>query len=254
MPRIAAWCGVVAAGLLIPGGEPRRGVRRGGAGQGARGVGCSTMAASSRARRSAQLDIDHAADDAARSLCRAAARAAGVRSRRRWRGWSPALLGVMPRRSAGCRAGRAAARCRPRRIDAGRSRRPACAPARCARRATGAISGSPRGTTVLIIDAAPPPVARLVEGGCASTLAFELSDGAAPAHRQLRRRARRPVAQVPADARRGAAHHRGAFDADRSPTAIRPRSMPTARSAAASPKSSWRAQESESVEPDRGEP
>jgi uncharacterized heparinase superfamily protein len=31
---------------------------------------------------------------------------------------------------------------------------------------------------VLIMDAAPPPVARLVEGGCASTLAFELSDGA----------------------------------------------------------------------------
>ncbi|WP_240885533.1 heparinase II/III family protein [Sphingomonas sp. SFZ2018-12] len=33
------------------------------------------------------------------------------------------------------------------------------------------------GQTVLVIDAAPPPVARLVEGGCASTLAFELSDG-----------------------------------------------------------------------------
>src|SRR3954467_12487564 len=31
--------------------------------------------------------------------------------------------------------------------------------------------------TVLIMDAAPPPLARLVEGGCASTLAFELSDG-----------------------------------------------------------------------------
>jgi uncharacterized heparinase superfamily protein len=35
------------------------------------------------------------------------------------------------------------------------------------------------GTTVLIMDAAPPPVARVVEGGCASTLAFEFSDGAA---------------------------------------------------------------------------
>ena len=33
-------------------------------------------------------------------------------------------------------------------------------------------------STVVIIDAAPPPVARLVEGGCASTLAFEMSDGA----------------------------------------------------------------------------
>ena len=34
------------------------------------------------------------------------------------------------------------------------------------------------GPAVLIMDAAPPPVARLVEGGCASTLAFEFSDGA----------------------------------------------------------------------------
>ena len=33
-------------------------------------------------------------------------------------------------------------------------------------------------TTVVIADAAPPPIARLVEGGCASTLAFELSDAA----------------------------------------------------------------------------
>jgi len=31
---------------------------------------------------------------------------------------------------------------------------------------------------VLVFDAAPPPVARLAKGGCASTLAFEFSDGA----------------------------------------------------------------------------
>jgi uncharacterized heparinase superfamily protein len=34
-----------------------------------------------------------------------------------------------------------------------------------------------QGDAVVIIDAAPPPVARLAEGGCASTLAFEMSDG-----------------------------------------------------------------------------
>src|SRR3546814_11576338 len=28
----------------------------------------------------------------------------------------------------------------------------------------------------VIIDAAPPPVARVIDGGCASTLAFEMSD------------------------------------------------------------------------------
>ncbi|WP_225883220.1 heparinase II/III family protein [Sphingomonas aliaeris] len=33
------------------------------------------------------------------------------------------------------------------------------------------------GSAIVVIDAAPPPVARLVEGGCASTLAFEMSDG-----------------------------------------------------------------------------
>lgn len=33
------------------------------------------------------------------------------------------------------------------------------------------------GQAVLIMDAAPPPIARMVKGGCASTLAFEFSDG-----------------------------------------------------------------------------
>jgi uncharacterized heparinase superfamily protein len=34
------------------------------------------------------------------------------------------------------------------------------------------------GQTVVVIDAAPPPITRVSGGGCASTLAFELSDGA----------------------------------------------------------------------------
>jgi uncharacterized heparinase superfamily protein len=33
------------------------------------------------------------------------------------------------------------------------------------------------GATTIVLDAAPPPVSRLAAGGCASTLAFELSDG-----------------------------------------------------------------------------
>ena len=33
------------------------------------------------------------------------------------------------------------------------------------------------GKVVLLADAAPPPIARVTEAGCASTLAFELSDG-----------------------------------------------------------------------------
>jgi uncharacterized heparinase superfamily protein len=67
------------------------------------------------------------------------------------------------------------------------------------------------GSTVLIMDAAPPPVARLVEGGCASTLAFELSDGA---HRIVVNcgGSRMAAASASGRAQRGAAHHRGAFD------------------------------------------
>ncbi len=33
------------------------------------------------------------------------------------------------------------------------------------------------GQTVLVLDSAPPPVTRIIDAGCASTLAFELSDG-----------------------------------------------------------------------------
>ena len=39
-------------------------------------------------------------------------------------------------------------------------------------------AGPPRAATVLVVDAAPPPLARHARDGCASTLAFELSDGA----------------------------------------------------------------------------
>jgi uncharacterized heparinase superfamily protein len=39
-------------------------------------------------------------------------------------------------------------------------------------------AGSPRSATVLLVDAAPPPLSRHARDGCASTLAFELSAGA----------------------------------------------------------------------------
>jgi len=55
---------------------------------------------------------------------------------------------------------------------------------------------------VLVFDAAPPPVARLVKGGCASTLAFEFSDGA---HRIIVNcgGARAGIAQLPAELAEG---------------------------------------------------
>ncbi len=66
------------------------------------------------------------------------------------------------------------------------------------------------GQSVLIMDAAPPPLARLVEGGCASTLAFEFSDGADRIVVNCGG-ARSANAQVPAALTEGTAHHRRAF-------------------------------------------
>jgi uncharacterized heparinase superfamily protein len=52
--------------------------------------------------------------------------------------------------------------------------------------------------TVVIVDAAPPPIAKLMRAGCASTLAFEMSDG--PARIVVNcGGARVAVAQVPAE-------------------------------------------------------
>src|SRR3546814_11541203 len=55
---------------------------------------------------------------------------------------------------------------------------------------------------VVIIDAAPPPVARVIDGGCASTLAFEMSDGP---HRLIVNcgGARAAVAHLPPDLAEG---------------------------------------------------
>ena len=71
-----------------------------------------------------------------------------------------------------------------------------------------------QGEAVVIIDAAPPPIARLTAGGCASTLAFEMSDGAERLVVNCGG-ARAAFGANPASARRWPAHHRGAFDAGR---------------------------------------
>ncbi|WP_261300301.1 heparinase II/III family protein [Sphingomonas alpina] len=80
------------------------------------------------------------------------------------------------------------------------------------------------GPAVLIMDAAPPPVARLVEGGCASTLAFEFSDGP---HRLVVNcgGARTAVVQLPAalaDGLRTTAAHSTLIVGDSNSTAIHP--------------------------------
>ena len=172
-PRIAAWCGVVACGLLMPGGEAR--VHFGEAGL-ARALGQSlfedggtvsrqpaglldavgllaSLRACYEARRSAPPEL------VARTLARMVPALLGVglgdRGLGSWQGGGPV---AGPRVAAVVEA--SGVRTRPLRQsrDWGYQRLAA-------------------GSAVLVVDAAPPPVARVVQGGCASTLAFELSDG-----------------------------------------------------------------------------
>ena len=173
LPRIAAWAGLIAAGLLIPGGELR--VGQGEAGL-TRALALSLHGDGGLADRSpaAQLEmVELLAQLRAVYLVRrrepdeamVAALARAV----------PALLGV----TLG---------------DGGLSSWQGGAPI-AAPRVTAAVEASgvrtrplkqardwgyqriASGQTVLVLDAAPPPVSRLASGGCASTLAFELSDG-----------------------------------------------------------------------------
>lgn len=171
--RVAAWCGVIAAGLLIPGGEVRK--RAGEIGL-TRALSASVFADGGAVARApmAQLDIIMQLTQlreayAARRLIHPAlvddllARMVpvllglchGDHGLSSWQGGGP-VSGARLDQIIGATGVRA----RPVRQtrDWGYQRLVA-------------------GRALLIMDAAPPPVARLVEGGCASTLAFEMSDG-----------------------------------------------------------------------------
>jgi len=171
--RIAAWAGVITAGLLIPGGEPR--LAHGEAGM-ARALGISVYGDGGLANRSpvAQLELiellsqlravynarrKDPPEPIAQALARAVPALLGVTlgdgGLSSWQGGGPLPA---PRIAAAIEA--SGVRTRPLRQarDWGYQRLVA-------------------GQTTLVLDAAPPPVARLGAGGCASTLAFELSDG-----------------------------------------------------------------------------
>jgi uncharacterized heparinase superfamily protein len=216
--RIAAWCGVVAAGLLIPGGEPR--VEFGEAGlQRAIGSGQSDDGGSVSRSPAMLLDViallamlreTYAARRLelppvlATSLTKAVGALLGVthgdRALSSWQGGGPvgaaevaAVIEASGVRTRPLRQAR----------DWGYQRLAA-------------------GSAVLIIDAAPPPVARVVEGGCASTLAFEFSDGASRLIVNCGG-ARAAVAQLPpaiAEALRTTAAHSTLVMADSNSTAI----------------------------------
>jgi len=217
-PRIAAWSGVVAAGLLIPGGEPRQAFGEAGL---LRALGTGLFDDGGSVSRSPVMLLDciqlltmlqetYAArrmelpEPVAATLTRMVAALLGVmhgdRALSSWQGGGPlaetevaAVIEASGVRTRPLRQAR----------DWGYQRLAA-------------------GTAVLVVDAAPPPVARLVEGGCASTLAFEFSDGAARIVVNCGG-ARAGVAQLPAalaEGLRSTAAHSTLTIADSNSTAI----------------------------------
>lgn len=172
-PRIAAWCGVVAAGLLIPGGEPRLAFGEAGL---TRALGTGLFDDGGSVSRSpgqlldsimllAMLRESYAAvgktlpEDVAATLQRMVSALLGVmhpdRALSSWQGAGP----EQPEQIAAI-------------IEASGVRtRPLRQPRNWGYQR---LAG---GGAVLVVDAAPPPIAQVVDGGCASTLAFEFSDG-----------------------------------------------------------------------------
>lgn len=191
--RIAAWCGVIAAGLMIPGGDPRRSFGEAGL---ARALAVSltddggivgrspaalyeaiqllTMLRGAYAARRMEMPAA-VAERLPRMVSALLGVCHGDKALSSWQGGCPLdpALVVQSIEATGVRT-------RPLRQarDWGYQRMSA-------------------GNTLVVVDAAPPPIARVVEGGCASTLAFELSDG--PSRIVVNcGGARAAVAQVPA--------------------------------------------------------
>jgi len=171
--RVAAWCGIVAAGLLLPGDDPRRAYGEAGL---ARALAVSQFDDGGAISRSPAQLLDtiamlamvrsaytarrlHMPDGVQGTMARMVAAVLGVthgdRSLASWQGGGP----IAAERVAAV-------------IDASGVR---TRPLRQSR--DWGYQRLAAGGAVLIVDAAPPPVARVVEGGCASTLAFEFSDG-----------------------------------------------------------------------------
>ena len=174
-PRIAAWCGVVAAGLLIPGGDGRRafgeaGLARaiasglsedGGLVTRAPGELVDTIQLLSTLRETYDARRLALPAAAAEALARAVSALLGVtqgdRGLSSWQGGGP-----MPADALAATIAASGVRTRPLRQSRhwGYQRLAA-------------------GTAVAVVDAGPPPVGRQLDTGCASTLAFEFSDGPA---------------------------------------------------------------------------
>ena len=174
LPRLAAWAGVVAAGLLISGGNPRRSFGEAGLAKALAASFTSDGGIICRTPRNqldaiALLSMLREVYAARRIECPVGVSAMLTRA-------VPALLGVTLG-DGGLSSWQGSPPLESDKVEAViiasgvRTR-----PLRQAR--DWGYQRLSAGHTVVVIDAAPPPITRVSGGGCASTLAFELSDGA----------------------------------------------------------------------------
>ncbi|WP_375396706.1 heparinase II/III family protein [uncultured Sphingomonas sp.] len=172
--RIAAWCGVIAAGLLIPGGDSRRAAGEAGLGRAIDSGVYEDGGVIARAPL-AQVEVIQLLTMlrdvyAARRLGPPAAAAAALGR------MVPALQGIC-HGDHGLSSWQGGGPISGTKIDA----IVAATGVRARPLRQSRDWGYQRlsfGQVVVVVDAAPPPMSRLAEGGCASTLAFEMSDGA----------------------------------------------------------------------------
>jgi uncharacterized heparinase superfamily protein len=220
VPRIASWCGTIAAGLLIPGGDTRRAVGETGL---TKAIEASVFDDGGTVSRSpaAQLDIVmllamlREAYAVRRIEMPAPLEAALARM-------VPPLLGLT-HGDGGLSSWQGGGPVPAERLDqiitaTGVRTRPLKQARDWGYQRLAAQK------TVVVVDAAPPPVGRQMRSACASTLAFELSDG--PARIVVNcGGARTAVAQVPAElvtGLRSTAAHSTLTLADSNSTAILP--------------------------------
>ncbi|WP_185867678.1 heparinase II/III family protein [Sphingomonas sp. TF3] len=172
-PRVAAMCGVVAAGLLIPGGDVRRSATEAAL---TKALAASIFEDGGNVARApaAQVDLLMLLT-ALREVYAARRLEAPTSVTNAIAALVPALLGVChgDRDVSSWQGGAPVGAAALDQIIAATGVR--TRPLRQARE--WGYQRLAAGSTVVILDGAPPPIARLVEGGCASTLAFEMSDG-----------------------------------------------------------------------------
>ncbi|MFD1612825.1 heparinase II/III family protein [Sphingomonas tabacisoli] len=218
--KVAAWSGLIVAGLLIPGGDPRRAFAEAGL---TRALGQTFTDDGGLICRSPTALLDaigllsllRSAYDSRRQPLLPVVEATLARA-------VPALLGVCHGDGglASWQGGLPLDQARiAATIDASGVR---ARPLRQSRQwGYQRLAG---GATVVSVDAAPPPASRAARDGCASTLAFEMSDGA---HRLIVScgGARHAGATIPAQlaqALRATAAHSTLIVADANSTAVHP--------------------------------